>query len=593
MREAAPDAAAARDAAAPGLSSWRWNAAAAAVFAAAIALALGDLWGEDPRAAVPLGRIPAGLGLEGVARADASFEAWLVDRHARTLVSEPWRLFATEHCAPGERTLTLGVPMITMGLLAVPAGFLGEPILSYNAAILAVLLASALSMYLLATDWTGVPAAGIATGLLFALHPLRIDFLMHPAEGDIAWTALALFFARRLLASGRWRDAVGLALACSLQIAASFYPTLAATLLAPPLAFWLLRCHGLRRVQPAQLAFVGVAVLLAAAAVLGPYLGARSSAPGHLQRGVHFYAHWALYLPGQPYFPGWLLLGLAALGLALPRRLGFAALAADPRVALCAGAFLVALVAGGSLGETVLSPFSGDFETPVPYELLSSWLPGLDTVRVVTRLVVGVMLVLALLAAAGVAACVRLSGRFGLPAAVALAAVAAVDALVVPRLGSPRITLADIRPKPAILEFFARLEAEGSRGPMLELPYEGVQAALFAPERILVGGWHHRRTSACFGSYALPEHEKIGALAAALPRPDAVRELAGLGFTTIVVHEPKSWFTAPLVSRLASGTGRRHARLRPLLETDAAIAFAIEVDPGPPAREQGDAGSAG
>jgi hypothetical protein len=581
------------DSAPHGLSSWRWNAAAAAVFVAALGITFGDLWRDDPRSVAPVGRVPPGL--EMVSRADVSFEAWLVDRHARTLVRAPWRLFATEHCAPGERTLTLGVPMITMGLLAVPAGFSGEPILAYNAAILAVLLASALSMYLLATDWTGVPAAGIAAGLLFALHPLRIDTLMHPAEVDIGWTALALFFARRLLASGRWRDAVGLSLACGLQIAASFYPTLAAFLLAPPLALWLLRSQVLRRARPAQLAFVAGAVCLAAAAVLGPYLGARGSAPDHLQRGAHFYAAWAWYRPGQPFFPGWLLLALAALGLALPRRLGFAALARDPRLALCAGAFLVALVAGGPLGATLLAPFGGDLATPAPYEILSSFLPGLDTVRVVMRLVVGVVLVLALLAAAGVAACVRLSGRFGAPVAAAFVALVAVDVLApAPGRGdAARIPRMEIRPPPEILDFFARLEDAGSRGPMLELPYESVGGALAAPARILAGGWHHRRTSACFGSYALPEHEKIAALADALPRAQAVRELAALGFTTIVVHEPKGWYSWPIARRLARGTGRRHVRLRPLLETELASAFAIEVDAAPPDRERREAGTAG
>ncbi len=544
---------------------------------------LGEAWRADPRAVVPVGRVPTWV--EAVARADVSFEAWLVARHARTLVREPWRLFATEHCAPGERTLTLGVPMITMGLLAVPAGLSGEPILTYNVAVLAVLLASALSMYLLATDWTGVPAAGIAAGLLLALHPLRIDTLVHPAEVDIGWTALALFFARRLLAFGRWRDAVGLSLACGLQIAASFYPTLAAVFLAPPLATWLVRTYGLRRVRPAQLAFVAGAVLLAAAVVLGPYLGERGSAPGHLQRGAHFFAPWPDYLPGRPFFPGWVLVGLAALGLALPRRLGFAALARDPRVALCAGAFLVALVAGGPVGVTILAPFGGDLETPIPYQILSSFLPGLDTVRVVMRLCVGVVLVLSLLAAPGVAACVRLSGRFAAPAAAALVALAAFAVLGVPlpgRAEGSRIALMEIRPKPEILDFFARLEAEGSRGTMLELPYENLEGAVFAPPRILAGAWHHRRTSACFGSYAVPEREKVAALAAALPRPGAVRELAGLGFTTIVVHDPKGWFGGKIARRLARGTGRRHVRLRPLLATEVASAFAIEVDALPP-----------
>jgi len=571
-----------RDLASPGLSSWRWNAAALAVFAATLAVLLGGLWRGDPRALVPIGRFPAWV--EAVVRADVSFEAWLVDRHARTLVREPWRLFDTEHCAPGKRTLTLGVPMLTLGLLAVPAGFAGEPILTYNVAVAAMLLASALSMYLLATELTGEPAAGIAAGLFFSFYGYRMLTLAHPAELDLGWTALALFFARRLLALGRWRDALGLSLACALQIAASFYPTLAAAFLAPPLAVWLLCSHGLRRVRPAQLAFVAGAVLCAAALVLGPYLAERGAVPGHLERGAYFFAPWADYLPGREFFPGWALLGLAALGLVLPRRLGYAPLARDPRLALTVGALIVALIAGGSLGATILAPFGGDLTAPVPYAILASVLPGLDTVRVVQRLFAGVVLVLALLAAAGVAACVRLSGRYAAATGAALIALAGFEVVVVPALGSeegPWVPVADIHPKPEILAFFAALAEQGNAGPILELPYEDVEGALWAPARILVGGWHHRRTSACFGSYALPGHAEVAALATALPSPGAVRRLAELGFTTVVVQDPKGWFGVQIARRLAPGTGRHHARLRPLLETEVASAWAIEVDARP------------
>jgi hypothetical protein len=581
VREAGPDSAC------PGLASWRWNAAALAVFAAALAIVFGPVWRAGPRTFVPVADV--GDVLQPVVRADVMFETWLVARHARTLASAPWRLFDTEHCAPGEKTLTLGVPMITMGLLALPATPLGDPILVYNFALLAVFFASAVAMYLLATDWTGVPAAGIAAGLLFAFAPLRIQNVYHPAELDLAWTALALFFARRLLAAGRWRDACGLALAGPLQLAASFYPTLAAVLLAIPLGIWLVRAYGLRRVRPAQLALVAGATVLAAAIVLGPYLAARGAAPGHLARGVHFYAPWAEYLPGRVFFPGFVLLGLAALGLALPRRLGFPALARDPRLALGAGAFLVALLAGGPLGVTVLAPFGSGLDTPIPYEILSSLVPGLDTVRVVFRLVIGVVLVLAVLAGAGVAACVRRAGRLGPPIGAALAAAAALEVVAVPvlaREAAGGLRAEAIRPFQESLDFFAALEARGNRGTILELPYEEVQTALAAPYRILVSAWHRRRTSACFGSYFLPEREKVSALAAALPDPGAVRGLAAHGFTTIVVHEPKGWWGAPVVARLTAGTGRRHARLRPILATEGAAAFAIEVDAAPPREER-------
>jgi len=575
----------------PGLGSRRWNLAALLIFGAALALVFGDVWREGPRPVVPMGRpVP---GLEAFVRADVTFEAWLVARNARTLVRAPWRLFDTEHCAPGEKTMTLGVPMLTMGLLAAPVSFLGEPLLSYNAALVALVLCSALAMYLLATDWTGVPAAGIAAGLLFGFHDLRIGNLYHPAELDIAWTALALFFARRLFADGRWRDAVGLAVACSLQIAASFYPTLAAFFLAPPLALWLLLAHGLRRVRPAQLAFVAGAVALAAALVLGPYLEQRGEIPGHLHRELHYYAAWADYLPGHRFFPGWVLLGLAAVGLALPRRLSFPALARDPRWALVAGALLVAVVAGGPLGDTLLAPFGAGPDTPVPYEILASFLPGLDTVRVVLRLAIGVVLASSLLAAAGVAACWRCSGRFALPVAAALVALAGLEALVLgPASGERERTrvIEDIRPERGILAFYAALEERGNRGPILELPYlaSTSENTLGEPERILASAWHHRRTSACFGSFPLPGSEKVAALADALPRPDAIRGLARLGFTTIVVHDPKGWVGSQVERRIARGTRLRGVRLQPLLETAAASAFAIELGPAGPQQRSGD-----
>ncbi len=369
----------------PGLGSWRWNTTALAVFAAALALLFGEVWTAGPRSFVPV----AGLDdpkAQAMSRIDVTFEAWLVARNARTLAREPWRLFDTEHCAPGENTLTLGVPMITMGLLGVPALIGGDPILSYNFAILAVLGVAAVAMYLLVTEWTGIPLAGIAAALLFAFHPVRIDRILYPAEWDASWTVLALFFSRRLFAHGRWRDAAGLALAGGLQIAASFYPTLAAAFLAVPFAVWLVAAYGFRNARPMQLAFVSFGVALAAAIVLGPYQAASGAAPGHFERSYQFYAPWQMYLPGTWFFPGWLELGLVLAGLALPRRLGLAALAGrDPRFALAGGALLVAVIAAGRLGDSILAPVAGGFAGVIPYEILARVLPGLDTVRAVER----------------------------------------------------------------------------------------------------------------------------------------------------------------------------------------------------------------
>ena len=104
-----------------------------------------------------------------IAEGDVVFEAWLTARNARTLLTEPHRPFDTPHCAPAEKTLTLGVPMITMGLLATPVAlFTRNPALAYNFSIFCLLVVTALAMFLLIREWTGNAAAGIIAGLLFA-----------------------------------------------------------------------------------------------------------------------------------------------------------------------------------------------------------------------------------------------------------------------------------------------------------------------------------------------------------------------------------------------------------------------------------------
>src|SRR5262245_32846152 len=194
------------------------------MFTLAVALVFADVWRAGGDRAVLSVRNDSAV--QSMIRQDLIFETWLVARHGQTLLRRPWRLFDTEHCAPAEKTLTLGVPMIALGVLAMPGSLTGEPILAYNLAVAALHWLAALAMYALVTAWTGNPAAGIGAGLLYAFHRLRLDFIYHPAEVDTTWTVFALFFATRLFARGRWRDAIGLALAGAFQIAASFYPTL-------------------------------------------------------------------------------------------------------------------------------------------------------------------------------------------------------------------------------------------------------------------------------------------------------------------------------------------------------------------------------
>jgi hypothetical protein len=526
-----------------------WTLAALCVFVVAFSGPAGSVWQAGPRAAVLSRSLDVWEDEEGrrsiwyyTTLADVTFITWLVGRNAYTLARTPHRLFDTEHCAPGQRTITLGEPILTLGLLGVPLQlFTEDPILTYNVVVLVLNLLAALAMYLLIAEWTGVPAAGIVASLLYTLHPTQLVHVHHPFARDMAWTLWALFFARRWLAHGRWRDAAGLAVSGSLQLGASFYPVLAAFFLVPPLAVWLLWRHGIRRLRPAQVLLVLGCIAMSAAITYGPYLEARESSDT-LRRSLQYFLTWSSYLPGEKEFPGWLVLALAGVAL-LPLpfsrwrfRLG------DPRWALLAGCALVALAAaGGNAASGLLG------QRPFPLPNVFAWaaavLPGLDSVRGISNLVMGVHLALCLLAGLGVA-----------------------------HRAYP------IRPDAEALSFFETLERRGNRGPILELPVtEAGEFIAVDPGRILLSGYHHRRTSACFGSYAwqYPVRRQTAELAKRLPETHAIDALTRLGFTTLVVHHEDSPRGNRIRNRLDRAIPASAGRLRLVHATGARSAYAI------------------
>jgi len=514
---------------------WGRAAVALVVFTATLAWVFWPTW-RGERAAVPG---PAGSVWMLPIYADLTFETWLVARHAATWLAAPQRLFDTGHCAPHGHTLTLGIPMLTHGLLGVPAVLVTtEPALVFKFSIAASAMIAALAMFLLVRRWTGVASAGVAAGLLYAFHPLRLDNVHHPSVWDTSWTVLALFFAERLFAHGRWRDAFGLGLAAALQIGTDFYPLLGAVFLAPPLALWLLRAYGARAAGWTRLALVAACVAVAAAFALGPYLAARETLG--IERPAayaHFvFAPWHTYWPGNPLSPGWVVFALAAVALVVGRR-GLA-IGADPRWALALGALLVAFMAAGDDTARVLGERLGiGTGTWNPYHALGEVLPGLRSVRGIVRLSAGVHLAACVLAGIGVAVLVRRAGRLGAPLGVALVVAAWLEVMRPPLLGlQPQYVWRpyDIEVPAETIAFFDELARLGNTGPLFEVPPDGLH--LFTtPKRILRSFHHGRRTSACFGSYQPPGLQELDALGARLPDRDAAEALRRAGFTTLIV----------------------------------------------------------
>ncbi|MFQ5416572.1 MAG: hypothetical protein ACE5FL_05910 [Myxococcota bacterium] len=556
----------------------RWVAIALVIFSLITAFLFREVLRAGPASFLP---VSSSDRLLSISKSDVTFEAWLVARNAYTLSRHPHRLFDTEHCAPAKKTLTLGIPMITMGLFAIPVSLVTpNPAIAYNAATATVLLLSAVAMFLLVREWTGSPAAGVAAGILYAFNPVRTGiFITHPSVWDSSGLVLALFFAQRWFTRGRWRDAVGLTIACSLQMGASFYPFLAAVFLAPAFVLWLVGRHGFRHVRPRQVAFVAAGVLLTGALVFGPYLEAHAAAPS-LHRTTFYFSHWSSFLPGGDLFLGWGVLILATIGLLAPRKATVRGIEGDPRWALLVGAFLVTVIACGPFNNALLYRIWDEppFLFPNFYTLLASVLPGLDSIRIVSRLSTAAQVVLCILAGMGTASVLGMARRSEPVAAAALIGLAAFSVLPEPHPWS----LTDARVRPETLEFFESLQELGNAGPILELPpTTGVGRVLQAPQRILVSAYHRRRTSSCRGSYPAPGRAEFMEIVGRLPSSAAVRELKRLGFTTVVLHHPNADLARIRALRFKRSVQRQSVEsLRLLLETEGLSAYEI----GPPFR---------
>jgi hypothetical protein len=507
------------------------------VFGLSAWLVYGDVWRAGPAEQLP--SLQRGDWAAPLLETDQTFIVWQVSRNARALLSRPHAFFDSGHCYPSENALAHTGPMLTMGILAIPATLLGaNPVLTYNIVLVVMLLLAGWAMYWLVTDWTGVPAAGIVAGLLYGFHRVELTNVVHPHIYDTTWTVFALGFGRRLFARGRWRDAVGLGASAALQLGTSFYPFVASVLLALPFGVWLVLRHRLGRVSRWQIGFVLAAVGLAAAFTFAPYLLLRGA--GELPaREAQIFVWPGAYLPGQVFFFGWPCLVLAGISLLLPRSQIPAATHGDPRWALLAGLLLVVAVAAGpSLGTGIAALRFLDL-----WGWLAAALPGFDNVRNPRIVGVGAHLAACVLAGIGCAALLRL-WRWRRAALLGLLAIALVwvDTLRPAALGFDPPVARDmfrLAPDPEALAFFETLAEKGNTGPIFEMPLPrlgGVGGRVIwggTVRRLYLAGYHGRRTSACFGAH-VPDRSQLEEIALRLPRRDAIHELRGLGFTTIV-----------------------------------------------------------
>jgi hypothetical protein len=551
-----------------------WNLAAVAIFGLALVTPFHEVWQHSPREVVPMfprfeGKLTRARNFwRWIGETETRFVAWQVGRNARTLVARPADLFNTEQCHPTRNMLVLGEPMIALGVVGMPFAMLvDDPLVIYNLVLVCVIFLSAMAMYLLVKEWTGLPAAGLVAGLLYAFHPDKIGDINHYYIHDTLWTVLALLFARRLFARGWWRDGLGLGLSCAMQMGGSFYPLLSAVVLAVPLSLWLIRGYGVRHLRVGPCALAALLMALGALAVFGPYLETHAAGLLADRTQESVFAVWEGLLPGGARFPGWLAIALALAAFARGRKRALAGIDGDPRWALAAGVVLISLMAVSNSSSRVAPPV---------YAALSSLVPGLDSVRRPNEILSGLYVCVSILAGLGCASVLRsIPARFVAVATAALVLGAYVATLRPASLGlESRVVYRamKVRPPQAEIDFFRVLEEHGNSGPLLETPKGAFSVEA---DRVLLSGYHRRRTSSCVNALQ-PEAAEIEQLIQQLPGREALVRLRELGFTTVVSHHGPLLRGRPArAGELAKAAEGPDARLRRIHGIETMTAYEI------------------
>jgi hypothetical protein len=477
----------------------------------------------------PLATDPAHLSRND--NGDALLNTWAIAWVAHQLPRNPLHLFDANIFYPERLTLGYSEAMIVQGLLAWPVLALGgSPVLAFNLVLLAGFALTGWAFALLIRAWTGSWSAAYVGGSLAAFNSHVLVRLPHLQAQHVEFIALMLFALDRLVSSRKFRDAVLLGSAFALQGLTSVYLlvfsvwTLAFATLARARE-WALRNPA---VMIARLALAGVL----GAAVMSPYLYAyysvhqltgweRSVDEQFAGSWVDYLAtgsrlHWSLWsyryfdAANSKTFPGIVALILTGLALSWPetRR--------DARVRMCA------VTAVGCAAVSVLphAPF---------YQVLHRLIPLFRAVRVPAHLGQIVLLMVAVVAAFGVAGLerrFRMRQKWPIVAAVLCAAVN-LEALRAPLV---------YRPFQGISSVYGVLEAS-RRAVVVELPFYPARQVFGNAPYMLNSTRHWQPMLNGYSGFLPDSYDAAYQATQGFPDERSLLALHELGVTHVVVHE--------------------------------------------------------
>ncbi len=358
---------------------------------------------------------------------DPLLNTWIISWDARTIFTNPTRLFQGSIIYPSRDVLAYSEHQFTLGVIAAPVYFLSRnPILAYNFLVFFCFAVSGFGCYLLIKELTGSRWGGLAGGLFYALCPYKLSQLSHIQIFFIPFLPLMLLYLHRYLQRGGWRNAALFSFFLLAQSLSSWHHLMYCAMAAGLMWAWR---AALSRRREQWLRLVGAAAAAGAAAVLVlpfmlPYARAHQRLPGFERslKEVELYGargedylrvldDSVVYGEAPPPFreggigyedvlyPGVMVILLAAAGLALRRREGEDQLAFDSASFRRHALFFSVLCVLSVL--LAFGPKIGGWENPfymVPYRL-----GMLKFTRVPTRFFLLTALSLSVLAGYGAA----------------------------------------------------------------------------------------------------------------------------------------------------------------------------------------------
>jgi hypothetical protein len=456
-------------------------------------------------------------------------------------------------------------------------------LLCYNLLFLSTFALSGLGVYLLVRELTAEPRAAFLAGLVFAFGPYRFSHLSHLQVLSAQWMPFVFYGLMRWFA-GRGRrigPLAGATVALVVQNLSCGYFLIFFTPFAAAFAAWELWRSRLWR-SPGVLVRLGSAGVVAAAATwpfLRPYqaLRAQGFGPRNLTEVRNLSADVLAYLTSSPdlhgwagfvhawrapegdLFPGFVMAGLAGMGLAMAWREARAGAGPDASgtsgstrlglrlSALRAMADSVGFWAIGAAAAVMLSlgpavRVAGRALGPGPYWLLFRFVPGFDGLRVVARFGMIVTLMLSVLAGFGLWHAFRRTRRPGVLFGVLVAAVFLETwPAPMPTNRSPRLTDLFTPPRfvttgPRVPRVYRFLRTVPADAVVLELPF-GVES--YEIRYLYYSTEHWRRlVNGYSGGYPAHYYDLLDAISHPITDWDrAWRAVARSGATLVVVHE--------------------------------------------------------